>query len=172
MHWTRTIIAALLGAVAIAAGWTVLAAEPHTAPAAAPRASWDPCTRIPDDLLRAAGFEPASRRADVGAAPGPGWAACGWSNQTAALRVLAADATPVPDDLSAAMERIDVTVGDRAAVRSRPLATDTACLLVFTTADNSQVRMRLDTRAAAMDRSMACDLLYAAATALAPALPR
>ncbi|WP_280247645.1 hypothetical protein [Nocardia abscessus] len=90
----------------------------------------------------------------------------------AALRVLAADATPVPDDLSPAMQPTDVTIGDRAAVRSRPQAAETACLLVFTTADDGQVRMRLDTRDAAMDRSMACDLLYAAATAPVPALPR
>ncbi|WP_280250711.1 hypothetical protein [Nocardia abscessus] len=43
---------------------------------------------------------------------------------------------------------------------------------MFTTADDGQVRIRPDTWDAAMDRSMAGDLLYAAATALASALPR
>ncbi|MGK8505970.1 hypothetical protein [Nocardia asiatica] len=64
----------MLNSVAIAAGSAVLAAEPCAAPVAAPGASWDPRTRIPDDLLRSAGFEPAGRRAEVAAAQGPGCA--------------------------------------------------------------------------------------------------
>lgn len=165
--------AAAVALIAVLAGCGGEEAAPAAAPATSARAvvAWDPCLRLPDELLRAAGFDPATERADTAQSPAGGWAGCGWTAGTAALRVHAAD-RPGPAavaDIPGAREGGPDTVADRAALRWTEGAFD--CTLQLATTAGGAVRLRLDTRPAGTETAAPCDLLHGAAAALAPGLP-
>lgn len=108
-------------------------------------AAWDPCTGIPDELVRESGFDPVTKRDDV-AENG-----CGWSSGDAALRVYVTANTSMRklrDDASN-HAFTDVTVADRAGVQYRTGAAEAVnnCIVAFDTADHGIVSLRLDQRA-------------------------
>lgn len=134
--------------------------------------AWDPCLRLPDELVRAAGFDPASKRADTAQSPAGGWAGCGWSDGTTALRVHAADGR-VPAtvaDIPGARDGGTDTVAGRTAIRFSE--GDFDCVLQLPAASGGGgVRLRVDTRPSGPELTAPCDLAHRAAEALAPALP-
>ncbi|MFC8045526.1 DUF3558 family protein [Nocardia sp. NPDC057353] len=159
--------AALLAAAALVL--TACGADDSGAPAPAGTTSaraavaWDPCLALPAELIRAAGFDPASRRADTAQSPAGGWAGCGWSDGTTALRVHAAD-EPAGD-----LPGTPDTVAGEPATRFTEGAFD--CTLQLPAASGGAVRLRIDTRPSGPELGAPCELAHRAAAVLAPALP-
>ncbi|MEV0080418.1 DUF3558 domain-containing protein [Nocardia neocaledoniensis] len=50
-------------------------------------ALWNPCTEIPDEVLRAAGVDPGTEESGVAGVPQSGWEICGWSGPQYSLTV-------------------------------------------------------------------------------------
>ncbi|MEV0354597.1 DUF3558 family protein [Nocardia sp. NPDC050697] len=171
---TRPLAAAALAAAALAL--TACGGDDSaTTPAAATTSAravvaWDPCLRLPAELIRAAGFDPASRRADTAQSPEGGWAGCGWSDGTTALRVHASDEpAPAARDIPGAHDGGTDTVAGRSALRF--IEGDFDCTLQLPAASGGAVRLRVDTRPSGPELAAPCDLAHRAAEALAPALP-
>ncbi|GAA5049608.1 hypothetical protein GCM10023318_18690 [Nocardia callitridis] len=176
MRHAATAIRLAAAALAVAALAGCSESTRDTAPAVAqpPAPSWDPCVGIPDDLVRTAGLDPATKRKDIAAAPEPGWASCGWSNKDAALRVYFSESATAQQirEAQANHDFADVTLGDRTALQYRQ-DTGADCTLAFDTADGGQVRLRVDSRPLPADSPRsACELLRDTATPLVPVLPK
>ncbi|MFF3226207.1 DUF3558 domain-containing protein [Nocardia suismassiliense] len=83
-------------------------------------AIWDPCTALPDDVLRADGLNPETKNKDVAGVDPTGWKVCGWRSSARwyDLSVMSSIVT-----LQQFQQRSDfegftqLTVADRPAVR-------------------------------------------------------
>ncbi|OXR42376.1 hypothetical protein B7C42_05575 [Nocardia cerradoensis] len=74
----RYIAAAAICAALAAAGCSSTTEGTPTTTADKAADLWDPCTGIPDNALRAANVDPASKESGVGGIQQSGWKICGW----------------------------------------------------------------------------------------------
>ncbi|WP_227984954.1 DUF3558 domain-containing protein [Nocardia spumae] len=61
-------------------------ADPATSAATA--TLWDPCTQIPDDVLRRAGVDPSTKQSGIAGVHQSGWEICNWKGKQYTLAVL------------------------------------------------------------------------------------
>lgn len=91
----RTVAACRLAIVLLAAVVPVLAAcngaddggSGSTTSAAAVKL-WDPCTQIPDDVLRKTGVDPATKESGIAGVHQSGWEICNWKGKQYTVNVL------------------------------------------------------------------------------------
>ncbi|MBB5912490.1 hypothetical protein BJY24_001357 [Nocardia transvalensis] len=137
-------------------------------------ALFDPCTALPDDALRAAGVDPATKQIGAAGVHQSGWEICGWDAPQYSITVYSsartvADYEKRPDygDFK------DVTFAGRAGrqFRSHGGTDDLGCEVVFPTAQGT-IQISLLNSAVLDNLPSPCTLLPETAAALVPYLPK
>ncbi|MGW4742422.1 DUF3558 domain-containing protein [Nocardia xishanensis] len=93
---------------------------PTTSTSAAQVALWNPCTEVPDGLLRQIGVDPATEESGVGGVHQSGWEICGWKGARFYLTVFSTKRTVQEvRDKPGNVEFQDVDVAGRRGVQYR-----------------------------------------------------
>ncbi|MBF6173634.1 DUF3558 domain-containing protein [Nocardia blacklockiae] len=167
---------ATAGAALVAAGGCMDSQSADKTPtsAAAP-ALFNPCTSIPDDALRTAGVDPATRDSGIAGVPQSGFEICGWRGQQYSITVYSSARTVADyESRSDYGDFRDVTIAGRSGRQFRDQsggAGHLACDVIFAAAQGS-VQIELLNKASADNPPEPCSALQQAATALVPHLPK
>nr|WP_280193621.1 DUF3558 domain-containing protein [Nocardia farcinica] len=144
-----------------------------TSTSAAEVALWNPCTEIPDDLLRQAGVDPAVVESGVAGVHQSGWEICTWRGPTYSMAVYSSTRSvqeirekPGNTDFR------DVQIGGRQGVEYRVAGAsrDLDCDIVFP-ASQGMVSIRIGNSALVDNPQDPCRLVNKAAEILVPVLP-
>ncbi|MGQ4614811.1 DUF3558 family protein [Nocardia sp. R7R-8] len=65
-----------------------------TSSTAAAKVLFDPCTGVPDDVLRAAGVDPATAETGIGGVHQSGWAICAWKGSRYSISIYSTSGPP------------------------------------------------------------------------------
>ncbi|WP_246010832.1 DUF3558 domain-containing protein [Nocardia mexicana] len=149
-------------------------ADKTTTSAPAP-ALFNPCTSIPDDALRAAGVDPATKDSGIAGVHQSGFEICGWRGQQYSITVYSSARTVADyESRSDYGDFRDVTIAGRAGRQFRDKsggASHLACDVVFPAAQGS-IQIELLNKASADNPPEPCAALNQAAGALVPHLPK
>ncbi|MFD1814479.1 DUF3558 domain-containing protein [Rhodococcus gannanensis] len=74
-------------AAALVAGCGTVSGQAEPAGSSITEPAFSPCDDIPDEAIRAVGFDPATEGRDVSGVKQPGWNMCNWQNGRRILRV-------------------------------------------------------------------------------------
>jgi hypothetical protein len=142
----------------------------------ATQALFNPCTGIPDQALRAAGVDPASKEAGLAGVHQSGWEICSWDAPNYLVTVFStgrkvSDFESKPGNI----EFKDVTVSGRQGrqFKVEGATKDLGCDIVFP-ASQGVVQLRILNKAAALGNRAddSCTILYRVGESLVPAFPR
>ncbi|WP_435593449.1 DUF3558 domain-containing protein [Nocardia sp. bgisy118] len=163
--------AVLVPGVAACGGSTEGAATTSTS--AAQAALWNPCTEVPDDLLRQLSVDPGTEESGVAGVPQSGWEICKWSGQKYFLTVYSTGRTlQEVRDKPGNIELSDVRIGTRSGTEYRVegASKDRNCDIVFS-AQQGAVSLRIGNRLSDANPQDPCGLARQAAEVLAPIFP-
>ncbi|WP_167471872.1 DUF3558 domain-containing protein [Nocardia arthritidis] len=145
---------------------------------AATAALWDPCTQIPDQLLRQIGVDPATKKSDILDVPEPGWKICDWHDSELPhnFNVGVLSTIHTVDEFKAKKANTDfanVSVQGRSGFTYRDTSADKSesCYLALPTAHGAVEISAFDVSAKGK-QIPPCERAKAAAEILAPVLPR
>lgn len=135
---------------------------------------FDPCTQIPEDVLKSAGVDPATKDSGVAGVHQSGWEICGWRGPKYYITVYST-ARPVSDfeTKPGNVEFRDVTIGGRQGRQFRVEggSKDLLCDVVFP-AKQGVLQIELSNRAALDNPENPCVLLSRFGAEIVPALPQ
>ncbi|MFI2478226.1 DUF3558 domain-containing protein [Nocardia xishanensis] len=146
---------------------------PATSTSAAQVALWNPCTEVPDGLLRQLSVDPATEESGVAGVPQSGWEICKWSGQKYFLTVYSTERTlREVRDKPGNVELSDVQIGTRGGTEYRVegASKDRNCDIVFS-AQQGAVSLRIGNRLSDANPQDPCVLAQQAAEVLVPIFP-
>ncbi|MFC4123648.1 DUF3558 domain-containing protein [Nocardia rhizosphaerae] len=137
-------------------------------------ALWNPCTEIPDEMLRAAGVDPASEEKGVGGHDQSGWEICGWDGREYSLTVYATDKEVAEfEQKPGNVDFRDVTIAGRPGreFRVAGASKELDCDVVFPTAQGV-VQLQVLNRASLDDLTDPCVTIARVGENLVPTFPK
>ena len=145
-----------------------------TSVSAAPVQLFDPCTQIPDDVLRSAGVDPATEESGIAGVHQSGWEICTWKGSKYTLSVLSTDKKV--DEFERKPGNVgfqDVTITGRQGRQFRVQggSYDLMCDMVFP-ASQGVIELTLINSPILDNPSPPCGLLSQVGQAVVPVLPK
>ncbi|WP_236565280.1 DUF3558 domain-containing protein [Nocardia sputi] len=140
----------------------------------ATQALFDPCTRIPDDALRAAGVDPKTEESGIAGVHQSGWEICTWDGPKYFITVFSTRRTVSEFERKPGnVDFQDVTVAGRQGrqFRVEGASKNLDCDVLFPVSQGV-VQLRVQGRAGRDDLEDPCTVLYRAGESIVPALPR
>ncbi len=147
--------------------------SPTTSTTAA-KALFDPCTGIPDDALRAAGVDPATKKSGIAGVDQSGWEICGWKGPKYFITVYSAGrAVSEVESKPGNVEFKDVELAGRPGrqFRVEGAAKDLECDAVFP-ASQGLLQLSVSNRAGQDNLEDPCTILHGVGESIVPVLPR
>jgi hypothetical protein len=169
---TLVLLSFLLASTVVGCGDTT-SGSPTTSTTAV-NALFDPCTGIPDDVVRAAGVDPATKESGIGGVHQSGWEICGWKGPKYFVAVFSTGrAVSEFERKPGNVDFEDVTVAGRLGrqFRVEGASKDLRCDVLFP-ASQGVVQLNIVNRAGQDDREDPCVILYRVGEAIVPVLPR
>ncbi|WP_431957159.1 DUF3558 domain-containing protein [Nocardia lijiangensis] len=145
-----------------------------TSTSAAQAALWNPCTELPDDLLRQIGVRPATEESGIAGVHQSGWEICTWAAPKYFLTVFSTSHTTAEvRNKPGNVMFDDVEVADRVATQYRVqgASMDLTCDLLFE-ARQGAVSVKVGNKAGEDNLEDPCLLANRAAARLVAVLPR
>ncbi|MGV9582053.1 DUF3558 domain-containing protein [Nocardia farcinica] len=137
-------------------------------------AIWNPCTQIPDDLLRQLGVDPATEEIGVAGQRQSGWEICGWKGATHYLTVFSTGRTVQEiREKPGNVDFTEVSVGGRAGVRYRVegASKKLTCDIAFAAAQGS-ISVMISNNPVADSPEDPCQIAQRSAAQLVPLFPQ
>ncbi|MFI2478492.1 DUF3558 domain-containing protein [Nocardia xishanensis] len=168
------VLAAAVVAVVAACGGTT-EGSPSTSSSAAEAPLFNPCTGIPDDVLRSARVDPATEESGIAGVHQHGWEICSWDSKEFMLTVFSTRRTV--EEFEKKPENIefeDVTVAGRAGRQFKVEGTskDLGCDVLFPVSPRGVVQLRILNRISRDNREDPCAVLYRVGESLVPVFPK
>lgn len=111
---SRRIVGMVLMAVAASVATACGGTTDGTPTTATPAALWNPCTQIPDQVLRDAGVDPATEESGIGGVHQSGWEICSWNAPEFSLAVFSTGRVVAEfEQKSGNVEFRDITISGR-----------------------------------------------------------
>ncbi|AXK87365.1 Protein of unknown function [Nocardia farcinica] len=136
-------------------------------------ALWNPCTEIPDDLLRRVGVDPAKEESGIAGVHQSGWEICTWEGRQYFLTVYSSRRTvqeirEKPGNVGFR----DVSIGGRPGLEYRVegASMNLECDIIFD-AEQGMVSLQVGNRASADNHEDPCMLVNNIAETMVPAFP-
>ncbi|WP_330230881.1 DUF3558 domain-containing protein [Nocardia sp. NBC_00508] len=141
----------------------------------AAKALFNPCTEISDDVLRAAGLDPATEEPGIAGVDQSGWEICSWDAPKYLITVFSTGRTVSEFERKPGnIEFKDVTVAGRQGRQFKVdgATKDLGCDILFP-ASQGVTQLRILNKAAALGdlTDDSCTMLYRAGDSLVPAFP-
>ncbi|MBF6254991.1 DUF3558 domain-containing protein [Nocardia farcinica] len=136
-------------------------------------ALWNPCTEIPEDLLRQLDVDPATEESGIAGVEQSGWEICKWAGREYFLTVYSTRHTVREiEQKPGNVEFAPVTVGSRTgqSYRVEGAGKTYNCDIVFS-ARQGAVSLRIGNRASGDNSTDPCTTARAAADVLVPVFP-
>lgn len=173
----RIMLTLLVGALATGAvgcGDTTNGSPTTGSSTTAAQTLFNPCTGIPDEVLRAAGVEPKTEEAGIAGVPQSGWEICGWDGPQYFITVFSTGRSVAEFERKPGnIEFQDVTVAGRQGRQFRVAGAskNLGCDVLFP-ASQGVVQLRILNRAGVDGLEDPCTVLYRVGTSIVPAFPR
>ncbi|PPJ39674.1 DUF3558 domain-containing protein [Nocardia nova] len=135
---------------------------------------WDPCTQIPDDVLRKTGVDPATKESGIAGVHQSGWEICSWKSPKYYLNVLSTGRSVQEFETKEGnVDFRDVTIAGRQGreFRVAGASKDTTCNVVFP-AQQGAVQLKVMNNLVLDSPENPCNLLQDAGEFLVPVLPK
>ncbi|MGO4614799.1 DUF3558 domain-containing protein [Nocardia sp. 2YAB30] len=161
----------LLASGAVACG-DATSGSPSVGTTAA-KALFNPCTGIPDDVLRAAGVDPATEEAGIAGIHQSGWEICTWKSRRYHVTVFSTGHSVAEfENKPGNVDFRDVTISGRVGrqFRVEGASKDLDCDVVFPAAQGV-LQLRILNNAALDDLENPCTILSRVGGSLVPVLP-
>ncbi|MCP2291658.1 DUF3558 domain-containing protein [Nocardia amikacinitolerans] len=173
---SRRITFALLGVVLAsgAVGCVDNTSGSPTTTSTAAAALFNPCTGISDDVVRAAGADPATEESGIAGVHQPGWEICGWTAKTYFITVFSTGRTVEEfESKPGNVEFQDVTVAGRPGrqFKVEGASKDDLCDVLFPAAQGV-VQLRIENKASTDGAEDPCAVLYRVGESMVPTFPR
>ncbi|MGV9821443.1 DUF3558 domain-containing protein [Nocardia xishanensis] len=167
------VLAAAVVAVVAACGGTT-EGSPSTSSSAAEAPLFNPCTGIPDDVLRSAGVDPATEESGIAGVHQHGWEICGWSGKKYAITVYSTWRTVAEFEKKPGnIDFRNVTVAGREGrqFKVEGASKDLHCDVLFPASQGGVLQLSISNRASIDDPEDPCTVLYRVGESIVPVLP-
>ncbi|TQM26219.1 DUF3558 domain-containing protein [Nocardia bhagyanarayanae] len=167
------VAAAIVSVVAGCGGTTE--GSPSTSTSAAEAPLFNPCTGIPDDVLRSAGVDPATEESGIAGVHQHGWEICSWSNKQFSMTVFSTGRTVAEFEKKPGNTDFrDVTVAGRKGrqFKVEGASKDVLCDVLFPVSTQGVVQLRISNRIGLDNLEEPCSVLYRVGESIVPILPR
>ncbi|WP_227996257.1 DUF3558 domain-containing protein [Nocardia australiensis] len=168
---TLTLLGIVLASSAVGCGTTTNGSPSASSTTAAP-ALFDPCTEVPDDALRAAGVDPATKEAGIAGVHQVGLEVCKWRGPAYAIS-LYSTGKPV-SEFETKPGNIgfqDVTIAGRQGREFRAEGWETQCNAVFPAAQGA-LQVQILGRMSVDNPEDPCSVLARVGEKIVPILPK
>ncbi len=135
---------------------------------------FNPCTGIPDDVLRSAGVDPATEESGIAGVHQHGWEICGWIGKKYAITVYSTWRTVAEFEKKPGnVDFRDVTVAGRKGrqFKVEGASKDLDCSVLFPASQGGVLQLQIGNRASLDDREDPCTVLYRVGELIVPVLP-
>ncbi|WP_084501805.1 DUF3558 domain-containing protein [Nocardia xishanensis] len=168
-----SVLAAVVVAVVAACGGTT-EGSPSTSSSAAEAPLFNPCTGIPDDVLRSAGVDPATEESGIAGVHQHGWEICSWTGKKYAITVYSTWRTVAEfEKKSGNVDFRDVTVAGRKGrqFKVEGFSKDLDCSVLFPSSRGGVLQLQIQGRISDDDREDPCTVLYRVGESIVPVFP-
>ncbi|MFI2478450.1 DUF3558 domain-containing protein [Nocardia xishanensis] len=168
------VLAAAVVAVVAACGGTT-EGSPSTSSSAAETPLFNPCTGIPDDVLRSAGVDPATEESGIAGVHQHGWEICGWRGKKYTITVYSTGRTVAEFEKKPGnVDFRDVTVAGREGrqFKVEGASKDLHCDVLFPASQGGVLQLSVSNRVGLDGLEEPCSVLYRVGELIVPVLPR
>jgi hypothetical protein len=172
----RILLALLIGALAtgtVGCEDTTSGSPTTGSSSTAAQALFNPCTGIPDEALRSAGVDPATKEAGIAGVHQSGWEICTWKSRRYHLSVFSTGRSVAEFERKPGnVDFQDVTIAGRSGrqFRVEGASKDLDCDVVFP-ASQGVLQLRILNNAVLDDLENPCTILSRVGGAIVPVLP-